>query len=175
MGATIKTERLLLRPLDKADAPRIAKLVANENVVRMLEQLPWPYALSDAEGHIARSADRWQTGDAYNFAIVLHGEDFIGTVGLERLESGIYDIGYWLGEPYWGHGYMTEAARAVMQWAHEELGQTQMESGHFEDNPASQAVLTKLGFTPSGKVWHVQNALRKKGVACLGMRWRAKS
>lgn len=172
---TIRTQRLRLRPMDAADAPRIAELVANENIVRMLEQVPWPYSLEDARGHITRSAERWQNGEAYNFAITLPGEGFIGTIGLERLESGIHDLGYWLGERYWGNGYMTEAARAVVQWAQDELGQTQLESGHFEDNPVSQSVLTRIGFTPSGKVWHVKNALREKSVACLGMRWRAKA
>lgn len=175
MQNTILSQRLLLRPMNEADAPRIAELVANENIVRMLEQVPWPYSLSDAQNHVARSAKRWETGACYNFAITLPDEGLIGTIGLERQESGVFDLGYWLGERYWGNGYMTEAAHAIVQWAQDELGQSQLESGHFADNPVSQAILTQLGFTPSGKVWYVDNAVRGEKVACLGMRWRAQT
>jgi RimJ/RimL family protein N-acetyltransferase len=57
-----------------------------------------------------------------------------------------FELGYWLGEPYWGKGYATEAGRRVARFAFEELGATQLLSAYMHDNPASGRVLVKLGF-----------------------------
>ena len=82
-----------------------------------------------------------------NFAIVVSGEA-IGGIGL-RLGTDIFrrsaEIGYWLGEPFWGRGIATEAVGAVSQYAFESFDLCRLEAGVFEWNPASMRVLEKAG------------------------------
>ena len=61
-----------------------------------------------------------------------------------------YEFGYWLGKPFWGQGYATEAARRLAQFAFEELGLESLHAGWFHDNPASGHVLAKLGARHNG-------------------------
>lgn len=64
-------------------------------------------------------------------------------MGIERLEDHDVELGYWLGEPYWGRGYASEAAAAAVDIGFEDMGLTCMTSGHFEENPASGRVLAR--------------------------------
>ena len=75
---------------------------------------------------------------------------FIGSVGL-GVNDGEIELGYWIARDYWGRGYATEAARAVLKLA-KTLGHRRISAGHFTDNPASGRVLTKVGFEPTGEV-----------------------
>lgn len=59
-------------------------------------------------------------------------------------------LGYWIGKPYWGHGYASEAAHRVIRFAFDELDAKLLTAGWFFDNPASGRILEKLGFKPSG-------------------------
>ncbi|MFN3388318.1 MAG: GNAT family N-acetyltransferase, partial [Allosphingosinicella sp.] len=86
-----------------------------------------------------------------DWAIALRPEDrFIGVVGLvpggEEAE-----LGYWLGRPWWGRGYATEACAALVSHAFGPLALRALVSGCFSDNPASAAVLRKLGFAQTGE------------------------
>jgi RimJ/RimL family protein N-acetyltransferase len=69
-----------------------------------------------------------------------------------QVNDDIWEIGYWIGKPYWGQGYVTEAAAGLLAWAQHEMGVTRFVSGHIFDNPASGKVLTKLGFTYAGDI-----------------------
>jgi RimJ/RimL family protein N-acetyltransferase len=62
------------------------------------------------------------------------------------------EIGYWLGRPFWGRGYMTEAVDAALLWAGDGWGRRYLLAGHFADNPASGQVLVKAGFLYTGDV-----------------------
>ncbi|PHR52494.1 MAG: GNAT family N-acetyltransferase [Robiginitomaculum sp.] len=170
---TLQTERLALRAFTMADAPRVTELIAVRQVISMLEQPPWPYQLVDAQFWISGQAGRQRSGAAYAFAITTKNDGLIGSIGLQKKNSDLLDLGYWLGQPYWGKGYGSEAALAVMTWAAEELGVRQLESGYFEDNPASGRILTKLGFVPTGCSCQIKNPLRSQPVACIGMVWSA--
>ncbi|MBL4596990.1 MAG: GNAT family N-acetyltransferase [Robiginitomaculum sp.] len=167
----IKTEHLLLRPFVMSDAAKLAELIAEPKVMEMLEQPPWPYQLSDAKLWLAGLAGREQQNDAYKFAITHPSFGLIGSIGLQKKQAGILDLGYWVGKPYWGKGYASEAAAALMDWAITELGVTELVSGYFEDNPASGAILRKLGFVSTGNACNIENALRTEPIACLGMKW----
>ncbi len=170
---TLQTERLVLRAFTMDDAPRVTELIAVPEVISMLEQPPWPYQLVDAQFWVGGLAERQRSGDAYVFAITTAKDGLIGSIGLQKKNSDLLDLGYWLGTPYWGKGYGGEAALAVMTWAVEALGVQQLESGYFEDNPASGSILSKLGFVPTGCSCQIKNALRSEPVACLGMVWNA--
>jgi RimJ/RimL family protein N-acetyltransferase len=88
-----------------------------------------------------------------NFFVTLPGAEgtrLVGSVGLSR-DGDKVELGYWIGRPYWGQGYATEAARALLSLA-KVLGHRRLVAGHFVDNPASGRVLRKLGFCPTGVV-----------------------
>lgn len=148
---TIETPRLRLRPLETGDAVAITRLANNWNVVRNLSLLPYPYERRHATEwleHVERRAVT--TG----FAVCLRGEGqpLIGVMGFAPPEGGAADeFGYWFGEPYWGNGYGTEAAMAVIEYGFEHLAVQVFDAGCRPCNPASRHLLEKCGFVKTGK------------------------
>ncbi|MBX9683845.1 MAG: GNAT family N-acetyltransferase [Hyphomicrobium sp.] len=146
----MRTLRLTLRPLELTDAPRIAALGGDWDVARMTGRIPYPYS-SDAALH-------WMTGLADGeivFGIDRNGADcakqLIGLCGYTRNADGSAEIGYWIGRPYWGDGYATEAARALIGYGFTKGGVKRFTCSHFTDNPASARVIAKLGFRANGE------------------------
>ncbi len=149
MRAQMTTDRLTLRWLIPDDAQRLTELASNWNVARMLARLPYPYPENGAEDWLATHADMRTRGHGSPYAITLAGT-LIGVVGVERMDDGRVELGYWLGEPYWGHSYATEAAKAATHIGFADLGVGTLTSGHFEENAASGRVLQKCGFRYTG-------------------------
>lgn len=145
MNTVLNTDRLVLRSLRAGDAARVRALCGNWKVARMLARVPHPYPDGLAEEWIGAQAALWTNGEAYMFAVTLDG-DVIGIVGLEGEDGGIYELGYWLGEPWWGQGYMSEAVARVLDFAFEDLKLTRVIAGYFADNPASGRIQDKFGF-----------------------------
>lgn len=152
MLLTIETPRLSLRPFTEADAGRLAYLAGEYDVARMCARVPHPYSMAAAHGWIAtHEKDRQASGFA--FAVTAPIDGLVGSCGVWKTRGerdGAFEIGYWFGRPYWGLGYASEAARAVMDWARDQLGAKAFTAGHFADNPASGHVLRKLGFAHAG-------------------------
>ena len=71
----------------------------------------------------------------------------VGMCYVECGEQGAWEFDYWYGTPYWGQGYAAEAAWPMIRFAFEDLGARRLTAGWFDDNPASGAVLHKLGFS----------------------------
>jgi RimJ/RimL family protein N-acetyltransferase len=147
---TLRTERLLLRPIRETDLPAIARRVNDPRIARNLSRVPWPYTPDHAlafYGHVRRL----ERGEAV-FAIVADDRDGpIGLAGYERLSSlpGA-EIGYWLTAGAWSRGYATEAARAVVDHAFEVAGHDLLRSRCIIRNHASRRVLEKCGFRFTG-------------------------
>jgi RimJ/RimL family protein N-acetyltransferase len=143
----ITTRRLVLRAPIRGDVPDLTRLADNKAIADRLLRLPHPYTRADALGFIEIIAQR---PDERPYAIVLD-DRLVGVVGFTFVEGKAPELGYWLGEPYWGKGLMTEAARGLIDAAHR--------TGHFEligaraleDNVASLNVLAKLGFRRTGR------------------------
>jgi len=150
MNQNLSTARLTLRPPRRGDSSRIQALCGNWNVARMLEIVPHPYPDGLAETWIEDLPAQWQSGAAYTFAIAL-SDELIGVIEIERDDEEAFGLGYWLGEPWWGQGYMSEAAARVIQFAFEDLRVDKLRSGHFADNPASGRVLKNRGFKIVGQ------------------------
>ena len=145
-----RTERLLLRPGFPEDAPALAAAIADQAIVRNLAVVPWPYTLRDAEAFLACPRD--PVLPSFLIFDLTHGApQLVGSCGLARRASGAVEMGYWIGKPFWGRGYATEACRALIGIART-LGLPSVEGSHFLDNPASARVLEKLGFEPVGIV-----------------------
>ncbi|MEP7239942.1 MAG: GNAT family N-acetyltransferase [Devosia sp.] len=148
MDVALTTRRLILRQPRPDDAPRIARLLNNFHVAGNLSRVPYPYREADAATWLATwQADRpaAQTG----FSLELVGEGLIGHCGFHQ-EAAAAEIGYWLGEPFWNRGLMTEAAERILAWYFETTGAPSVVSGVFAFNRASLAVQQKLGFTQTG-------------------------
>ena len=150
--APIGTDRLLLRPLRASDAEPLFALFADWEVIRRLSMPPWPYALEDAHGFIREHRHQ----DLTAFAITLE-DALIGGIDV-RMNPADHSqrgpgpkLGYWLAQPYWGCGYMTEAARGLLAHVFDAgLGDV-VYSGAFADNAASLRVQEKLGFVHDGE------------------------
>jgi RimJ/RimL family protein N-acetyltransferase len=144
----LSTERLKLRPLVAGDAEAIAEGLADWEVIRWLTAPPHPYGLADADGYIARQAGQGEgAGRAY---AVDDGTGLIGVVGLDRRNAAI-NLGYWLRRDRWSLGYMTEAARAVVDTFFETRKDIVLTSGILEGNRASMRIQERLGFVRVGE------------------------
>jgi RimJ/RimL family protein N-acetyltransferase len=139
------TERLTLRAPCRADVKAITHLAADRRIAANTTRIPHPYRSGDAEQFIA--AINRREGEAV-FVITFDAEP-IGMCGVER-RDGAVEIGYWLGVPFWGSGYATEAARAVIDHAFAALGHEALAAGARVNNPASRRVLEKCGFQWTG-------------------------
>ena len=147
----IQTPRLTLRGPVAVDAPVIATLANDEGVAGMTSQMPYPYALADAQAFLAR-AGRADPSQYAQFAIEHRQHGYIGGLGLFPRDRPGPEIGYWLGRPHWGQGYATEAVEAALGWAASAWRRRLVVAGHFADNPASGQVLIKAGFLYTGEV-----------------------
>jgi len=153
----IETERLLLRPMRETDAPRLVKLANRPEISHMLATMPHPYSLSDAEDFL--DSVRTLPANTANFAITLKdaSDELIGGTGYGSASrpdkpSHEIDFGYWLGLDYWGKGYATEAAIAVIRHAFEVNTIERIDTEHLLINPASGRVLAKAGFVGKGEM-----------------------
>lgn len=160
-----RTERLLLRPGWAEDAQALYEAVADEAIVRNLANAPWPYKMSDAEAFLAK--ERGERDAAFLlFRRTQGAPQLVGAAGFGTDPAGEIEIGYWIARPYWGLGYATEAARAVIDIAREGLRLPKLSAGHFIDNPASGRVLEKLGFRPTGQFVQRHSAGRGEAATC---------
>ena len=168
----LQTERLTLRPLAPADAPRLAELANDFEVVKWTGGMPYPYALANAEGFIRRASAADPEREVH-FAVDLTGEGPVGCVGFYAHPSPGPELGYWLGRPFWGQGYMTEAVSAALGWAGGAWGKRVLTSGHFADNEPSGRVLTKSCFLYTGEVEPRFSIARGEEAATRMMVWLA--
>lgn len=140
----LETERLTLRPFRATDAPEFARLAGDWEVASMTSDIPYPFSATLAMGWL-----RPVRGEA-RFAIDLEGR-LIGGAGYYRRPSGVAELGFWLGRPWWGQGLATEATRAVVRYGFSNPRLPGFSSARFDDNPASARVLVKLGFEAVGR------------------------
>jgi RimJ/RimL family protein N-acetyltransferase len=135
-----------LRPLQRGDAPRLAELANNKNISKNLRDgFPHPYSLADAEAFIESCNNQ---EPAQVFAIEYNGQ-FAGNIGIHPAED-VYrksaEIGYFIGEPYWNKGIMTQAVNQMVEYVFSHFDIVRIYTGIFEYNIASQRVLEKCGF-----------------------------
>jgi RimJ/RimL family protein N-acetyltransferase len=151
---TLQTVRLILRPLTGADAPAVQLLASDREVARSTLNIPHPYPEGAAAAWIRTHPAAFAHGDLAVFGIELQqGGELVGTCGL-RLEAGHSraEIGYWIGRDFWGRGVATEAARAVVEYAFAHLQLRRVHAHHYSRNPASGAVLAKIGMRHEGRM-----------------------
>jgi [ribosomal protein S5]-alanine N-acetyltransferase len=158
----LHTDRLTLRPFRLSDAGAFVALAGDPAVARMTSDIPHPL-------HVWQCR-RWlrQARGEVRFAIERHDE-LIGGVGYFCHRQRVGELGFWLGQPYWGEGFATEAARAVVSYAFTHGRLTSLTSANFIDNPASARILSKLAFAANGRMRTMSVA---RGHEVEGTTWR---
>jgi len=153
MRNNLHTERLKLRQTEARDATAFSRLASDFDVARQTGSIPFPFPLLSAEFKIMSFHAGKRRGLAHPYAITLKGSDeMIGVTDLfKRDQQSLWEIGYWIGRPFWGQGYMTEACEALLAEANRTLGPEDRVAGAFTDNPGSSRVLEKLGFERTGE------------------------
>jgi RimJ/RimL family protein N-acetyltransferase len=149
----LETERLALRRHRRADAPAIARLLNDWDVVRWLAVVPFPYTEKDAHEWIAQTNRNWADGRDYQFVVTLRASGtMVGHMGLRiEKEKSAGELGYWFGQAHWGAGYGSEAAAAVIDFGFRDLDLERIWATCLPDNDRSRRVLAKAGFLEEGR------------------------
>jgi [ribosomal protein S5]-alanine N-acetyltransferase len=152
MTYRFETERLILRRLEKEDAPRIQQFAGAYEVASNTLTMPHPYEDGLAEPFIERVNEEWDQGNAYVFCIASKSDNlFMGVLGVHlSVVNRKAEIGYWIGVPFWNKGYVTEAARRGVQFGFEDLKLNRIEASYYTRNPASGRIMQKIGMTYEG-------------------------
>lgn len=146
----IRTERLLLRKPRLQDTPVIFETYARDpEVTRFLAWKPHKN-MQETEHFLLTCAELWRAGKDYTYAISRIEDDmFVGMFGLHPMQIKL-EVGYALARPYWGHGYMTEVLRAVIDWALMGSEMYRVQAFCDVDNIASARVMEKAGMVLEG-------------------------
>jgi len=152
-GPVLRTKRILLRPLQAADAPAFHRLINDWDICRKLPDAPFPYPVALAGEWIAAAAADRAAGKAQQFALVEEASGtLIGCAGLRLSRDGkSADLGYWLGRKFWRKGFGLEVATRLTSWGLAEMQINRVTATVAEDNEASLAVLRRAGFFETGK------------------------
>ena len=151
--SVLETPRLQLRPLRLEDAEQITSLLQDPTIARWTNSIPWPYSIDDAGSYLSTRAEADAKGDSFVWAIVEKREGLLaGTIGFHDVHAdrGRAELGYWIGEPFRGKGFTTEAARRVVSWAFEGAGFERIQATYMPGNDASAGVMRNIGMQPEG-------------------------
>lgn len=143
------TERLVLRPAHEDDLPELVELASNRRIADMLGRMPHPYGEREARAFIDGTRNGAIAGCTYALALAGNGA-FIGCAGLRTTVRGV-ELGYWVGEPYWGLGYATEAAHALVDLAFRATDIDRLHASCRVINLGSRRVIHKCGFQYTGQ------------------------
>ena len=171
MIPTLETQRLRLRAFTLADAPHVQRIAGVAAVADPTLVIPHPYLDGMAEAWIATHEERFVAGESVTFAITDQRDDsLIGAIALDSMKAGHQaELGYWIGEPYWGRGYCTEAAEAVLRHAFS-LDLVRVHAAALTSNPASGRVLQKIGMRHEGRrLKHASNRRRHEDIELYGI------
>lgn len=149
---TLETVRLVLRGFRSSDVDAVQALANDVEVAQNTLNVPHPYQRGDAEAWIEGHPDQLLRREAVTYAVMdRESRAVLGAVGLIlENEHQRAELGYWIGRPYWGRGFATEATRAVVAWGFRHLDLHRIHAGHFPRNTASGQVLRKLGMRHEG-------------------------
>ncbi|MDB5210811.1 MAG: family N-acetyltransferase [Sediminibacterium sp.] len=142
--------KIVLRPWQKQDAQELAAVANNRNVWNNVrDALPNPYTVMDALQWISFVNNQ---NPVLNFAVVSNGK-VVGSIGCtpkEDISRKTIEVGYFVGEPYWGKGIATEAVKQLLEFIVMRLDTARIEAHVFASNKASMTVLRKNGFYLEG-------------------------
>jgi ribosomal-protein-alanine N-acetyltransferase len=169
---TRETPRLVLRPFSLDDAKVLQQLVGDREIADTTLNIPHPYEDGMAEAWIGTHQSAFDSHETVTLAIEERASTgLVGAIGMHiKLVNESAEIGYWIGREWWGRGYCTEAARAMLDYAFRDLGLNRVHASHLSRNPASGRVMQKLGMSHEGRLrqhvkkWGVFEDIEKYGI-----------
>ncbi|MDW8316579.1 MAG: GNAT family N-acetyltransferase [Anaerolineae bacterium] len=169
---TLTTRRLVLRPFQLADAADVQRLAGDWAIADTTLHIPHPYPNGAAEEWILRYRRDADLGGSVTLAITMRTNGaLVGAISLDldrRYDRA--EMGYWIGRPYWGQGFCTEAALALVRYGFEQLGLNRIYAFHFTRNPASGRVMQKIGMQYEGTLrQHIKKWDRYEDVKVYGI------
>ena len=144
----IRTPRLFLRPSWPEDWQELFALLSDASIALNIAAEKWPRTVEETKEFVCRPRENLLP----HFFIHLRddaGGKLIGGIGLGRAGEDV-ELGYWIAPDFWGHGYATEALRAMLNHA-TMLGHRHVTASHFAENLATARVLEKAGFVATGE------------------------
>ncbi len=168
---SFRTPRLQLRPLVVSDAPRVEELVSDPEVALTTANIPHPYPPGAAVTWIERHRPGPDHGGEIVWAITHAQLGLVGAMGL-RVDPHQFrgELGYWIGKPYWGQGFATEAGAALLKYGFQTLGLNRIFAHHMRRNPASGRVMQKLRMRYEGSLrQHFRRNDRFEDLECYGI------
>ncbi|MGH1518770.1 GNAT family N-acetyltransferase [Chryseobacterium sp. JK1] len=142
---TIETERLILSQLQEKDIPFIVEYLQHRIYSDLTSNIPYPYTEDDARFWLQMSKEVFEDRTGFIFAIRNKEGHLMGAIGLHDREDDKAELGYWMGIPYWNKGFVTEAAKAIVDFGFKDLGCNKIYATHFLHNPASGRIMEKIG------------------------------
>lgn len=152
------TARLEFRVWRASDVALAAKLWGDPRVMRFIGG---PYSDEEVRDRVAREVANDAAHGIQYWPVFVDGT-FAGACGLKSHPDGppIYETGFQFLPGFWGAGYASEAARAVIAYARDALGARTLWAGHHPENDSSRALLTRLGFTQAGTHFFARTGLQ---------------
>jgi RimJ/RimL family protein N-acetyltransferase len=162
----LRTARLLLRSFTPEDVSDLVRLAGAREIAATTANIPHPYTTEDAVNFVAHAREEMDAGRSVTFAVTLLSSavssgELCGAVGLAIApQHHRAELGYWIGLPYWGRGFATEAAAAVVAYGFDTRGLHRIYAHHYAENLASGRVLEKIGMRHEG---HLRQHIQKWG------------
>lgn len=141
----------MLRPFRKNDEFSLRKNISNRKIYRYTLTIPYPYTPEDAVDWVKKNLEeiKKRKPKKINFVIDINDE-VVGSVGFSEIERHKAELGYWLGEQYWGEGLMTEAVKLATEFGFGTMKLRRIYARVFLSNKASMRVLEKNGYKLEG-------------------------
>lgn len=148
----IHTDNLILRPFVLSDAYMVKQLAGDPIIAKTTLNIPHPYENGMAESWIGTHREAFNNGSSVTYALVKNDtNELVGAIGLMINPSHRKaELGYWVGVPYWGNGYCTEASKALINYGFEELDLNKIYAKAFVSNIGSWTVMEKAGMVYEG-------------------------
>lgn len=143
----IETERLILRAFTIADSSEVQRMAGKVEVASNTLAMPFPYHDGMAEAWISTHQQEFEDHKSVILAIELKAQHILaGAIGLSlQFPYNNAELGYWIGQEYWGKGYCTEAVKAMIEFGFQHMKLHKIYANYFHNNPASGRVMKKAG------------------------------
>lgn len=142
----LTTPRLILRPFQLSDANKVQQMAGEAQIANGTINIPHPYTDGMAGQWIGKVLADWQRGHSAIYAITLKSTyQLIGCVGLHNIADGKAQLGYWIGVPFWGKGYCTEAATRMTEYGFKRLQLDNIYGQHYSQETQPGKVMQKIG------------------------------
>ena len=145
MMIELHTENLIIKKPTEKDLNSLIKELNNWNISKWLVEVPFPYSINDANYWIKKTRE-----DEFSFNIYLKNKLIGGISITNKLENNKWELGYWIGEEYWGNKYAIEACEGLIKYFFTNTSNNIIFASHMKDNIKSKKIIESLGFIKKG-------------------------